>query len=298
MRSLSSMASGLVLSYLYFSLLLIPTAEATITLRQASPSATAPAVAGSTALSVSSQANIVQQVLIPAIRTLVAAPLRILHQLYLEVRDFLATHNFRQMFDVGMINQMMTIVPKRITEYWTTFREVETACVRRTLCDLADHTSTRVPHWFNQILTIYFTTFSQNSQYYQAVLNGLVSHNCPAVYPDCDPSAFMNRLSGNVGQSVNATIAPVRDAFNNLVAVTAATIETVTTGGMAGILNPQQQRPPVSPQRIDEERNDQVGRRPAFDPNNNNEAMLRDEQIRPRPPVARFDRMPIMQPRF
>lgn len=308
MRSLSSIASGLVLSYLYFSLLLIPSAEATITIRQApTPSATTGAAAASTALSIPGQTNIMQ-VLLPAARTLIAAPLKIMHQLYLEIRAFLATHNFRQMFDVGVINQLVTVVPKRIQEYWVAFHEVETACVRRTLCDLADHTSKRVPHWFNQILTIYFTTFSQNSQYYQAVLNGLVSHNCPAVYPDCDPSAFMNRLTGNVGQSFNATVAPVREAFANLMAVTAATIDTVASGGMSGILNNPQQRPspPVAPaaaasavERIDDERREQDGRRPAFNEADNEEESFREDQRRPsRPPVARFDRMPAMNGRF
>src|SRR5699024_4692026 len=100
----------------------------------------------------------------------------------------------RDLFDVTFLRQSLQRLPARLLDYWTTFTDMEFECIRRTLCDLADFTTRHVPQWFNQILVIYFNTFSANNDYYQAVTNGLVTHTCPLIYNRCDPKSFMDRI--------------------------------------------------------------------------------------------------------
>lgn len=174
-----------------------------------------------------STVNSLQNILYPALQSLVTAPLKLLQELIREIRVYLQEHNFRELLDLNFLRQSFQRFPQRISTYWHTFTEMEFHCIRRTFCDLSDYTSHRVPAWINQILVIYFSTFSQNNAYYQAVTNGLVTHNCHLVYAECEPKAFLSRLSGNMSQSLATTMEPIRDAINELVHVTAATLDSL-----------------------------------------------------------------------
>lgn len=159
----------------------------------------------------------------PTIRALVQAPVKMIQELIIEIREFLSTHNFSEMLDTTFIRSIVQRLPERAGRYWMSFLELESECIQRTLCDVADFTTHQVPQWVKQILLVYFTTFNENI-YFEAINNGLIAHNCQAKFSQCDPNSFLSKLSNNVSDSIHTTVSPIKDALNDLVNVTLSTL--------------------------------------------------------------------------
>lgn len=191
-----------------------------MTIRQSAAAATG------TALSTKTSTGLMQSVVLPALRTMVHTPIKMIQQFLTDLRALIQNHSMGDVFDVRLVNQLVTKLPLRLTAYWQTFQTVEMECITRTLCDLSEYTSPRIPSWLHQILVIYFTTFSQGNVYYQSLANGMINHNCAAFYAECDPSSFFTRISSNVTASVNSTMAPLKDALHELAQVTMTTLRS------------------------------------------------------------------------
>lgn len=183
----------------------------------------------STALATSSSSSAMvtlSNLVLPTIRAIIQAPVKMLQELMMEFREFMSTHNFSEMLDTTFIRALLQRLPERIGKYWVSFLELESECIQRTLCDLADFTTHHVPQWVRQIMLIYFTTFNQNI-YFEAINNGLIAHNCQAKFTQCDPNSFLSRISNNMSQSLHTTVEPIRVAFNELINVTVSTLDSI-----------------------------------------------------------------------
>ena len=55
----------------------------------------------------------------------------------------------------------------------------------------------------------------------------MTSHQCATLYSECDPEKFLNQLRSNVTETITTTAAPMLDAFNDLVTVTASTLNSL-----------------------------------------------------------------------
>lgn len=185
----------------------------------------------STALTTASSSNAMitlSNLILPTIRAIIQAPVRLIQELISEIRLFLSSHNFTEMLDAKFLRTLLQRLPERIGHYWLTFVEMENECIQRTLCDVADFTTHHVPHWVKQILLIYFTTFNQNV-YFEAINNGLIAHNCQAKFSQCDPNSFLSRLSNNMSQSIHTTVEPIRVAFSEFVNVTVSALDSMAS---------------------------------------------------------------------
>ncbi|KAH9426821.1 hypothetical protein DERP_002921 [Dermatophagoides pteronyssinus] len=194
--------------------------------RQTDSSSTA--LATSSSSSTSNAMITLTNIILPTMRAIIQAPIRLLQELIVEIRLFLSSHNFSEMLDAKFLRTLLQRLPERIGHYWLTFVEMENECIQRTLCDVADFTTHHVPHWFKQIMLVYFTTFNQNV-YFEAINNGLIAHNCQAKFSQCDPNSFLSRLSNNMSQSIHTTVEPIRVAFSELVNVTVSTLDSMSS---------------------------------------------------------------------
>ncbi|KAI7692661.1 hypothetical protein SSS_06356, partial [Sarcoptes scabiei] len=165
-------------------------------------------------------------IVLPTIRAIIQTPIKLLHQLFLELRHFLNSRNLSDLMDTKFIGSLAERIPDRARHYWFSFVELESECIQRTLCDMADFTAHHLPHWGKQIMLIYFTTFTPN-KYFEAINNGLIAHNCQAKFTQCDPNSFLSRISNNMTQSIHSTVSPIRVAFNELVNATVSTLDTL-----------------------------------------------------------------------
>ena len=190
-----------------------------------------------------------------------------------ELNQMFKNRDFRELLDIQLIKQIFSKAPKRLLGYYDTLISIESQCLKRTVCDVAAFTSTRIPKWFEQILVIYFTTFSEEKPYYKVVFHGLSVKDCALVYPDCNPEEFLERLRSNITQTVVTTVAPFKTALQEF----DASLELPTPiSARPNINRPVQQHRPV-----------QQGRPEAFDnqededDSQNNEADEMNQHSRP-----------------
>jgi len=155
-----------------------------------------------TSLAAGSSRTTFRQILLDAFRQLLAAPMKIMKTLIREVRNFFRGHNLTEFYDVKVLKHILSRAPKRLLAYYDALVGLEHNCLQRTVCDVAEYTSHRVPKWVGQIAFIYFNTFAQQRPYYEVIVQGLTVRNCAALYTECDPEMFIERLRNNV---VNAT---------------------------------------------------------------------------------------------
>lgn len=175
----------------------------------------------------STSVGTLRKILIPAIQSLIGAPLRLFRQLIAEIGNFLRSHNFRELYDIKFLQSMFSRLPNRLFTYWDTLMSMEQQCIHRTLCDLADYTSGQIPKWAEQIALVYLNAFSHSNQYYQVIVHGLTAHKCAIMYDECDPDQFLNRIRTNVSHTIVTTVNPMTDAFNHLINVTSSTIDSL-----------------------------------------------------------------------
>ena len=110
------------------------------------------------------------KILLPAMRSLVGAPLRLFRQLLVEVIAFLRGHRFYEIYDLRFWQKIAARLPDRATTYWHTLVSRESQCVQRSVCEGAELSSRRTPKWFQQIALIYLNTFSEVHPYYSVAI--------------------------------------------------------------------------------------------------------------------------------
>lgn len=167
--------------------------------------------------------------LLSASQSLVGSPLRLLRQLLAELVTFLRSHRFMEIYNINFWRTVAARLPARVSTYWSTLIAMESQCAQRTICDLANLASTRLPKWSQQIALVYLNTFAETHPYYTVAIHGLTAQTCSPLYAECDADAFLARVRGNVSESIEATVAPLRDALNQLATVASVTINSLAT---------------------------------------------------------------------
>ena len=203
--------------------------------RQAAPSSTGNNNNVNTSLALATPGHSgpsASEILLPAMRTLVGGPLRLLRQLAAELATFLRAHRPLplQLYDHRFWGSVATALPARASAYWSALVSMESSCARRTVCDLAELASRRLPKWAQQAVLFYLNAFAETNEYYGVAIAGLTLKNCRASFEDCDVDRFFARLQGNVTEAIKATVGPVGAAFADLVEVASTTMRSIVTG--------------------------------------------------------------------
>ncbi len=200
--------------------------------RQAAPSSTNGINNTSLALATPGHSGpTASEILLPAMRTLVGGPLRLLRQLAAELVAFLRAHRPLplQLYDHRFWGSVATALPARASAYWSALVSMESSCARRTVCDLAELASRRLPKWAQQAVLFYLNAFAETNEFYGVAISGLTLKNCRS-FEDCDADRLFARLQGNVTEAIKATVGPVGAAFADLVEVASTTMRSIVTG--------------------------------------------------------------------
>ncbi len=201
--------------------------------RQAAPSSTGNNNNAHTSLALATPGHSgpsASEILLPAMRTLVGGPLRLLRQLAAELATFLRAHRLpMQLYDHRFWQQVATALPARASAYWSALVSMESSCARRTVCDLAELASRRLPKWAQQAVLFYLNAFAETNEFYGVAISGLTLKNCRS-FEDCDADRLFARLQGNVTEAIKATVGPVGAAFADLVEVASTTMRSIVTG--------------------------------------------------------------------
>lgn len=197
--------------------------------RQSPPVVPAPPPAASSTSLALSTGPTASQILLPAMQALVGGPLRLLRQLASELVTFLRAHRPAQLSDLRFWQSVAVQLPSRASTYWHALVSMESQCAQRTVCDLAELASRRLPKWAQQGVLFYLNAFSETNDYYRVAISGLTMKRCATDFADCDVERFFGRLQGNVTEAIKATMAPVGAALADLVDVTSTTMRSMVS---------------------------------------------------------------------
>jgi len=127
--------------------------------------------------------------LYPTLHRALMAPFTLLAHVFRDVMKFYEHKSLTQLFSFSSIRSAVMSSPQQLSHYWGRLMDMEVQCMYRTICDLADFMSGRIPFWAQQLTGVYFTSNSATSPYYRAVANGMINHNCADYYGQCSLSA-------------------------------------------------------------------------------------------------------------
>jgi len=123
--------------------------------------------------------------LYPTLHRALWAPFSLLAHVFRDVMKFYEHKSLTQFFSLSSLRSAVMSTPQQLSHYWARLMAMEEQCMYRTICDLADFMSGRLPFWAQQLTGVYFTSNSATSPYYRAVANGMINHNCADYYSQC-----------------------------------------------------------------------------------------------------------------
>ena len=150
-----------------------------------------------------------RKIILHAFRSVMGAPVQLIRRLAIEIINLIHSHTFRDTLSANNFQQLTAQLPDRLFTYWKVFTEMESQCMNRTICDLSDYTARRLPKWAEQMWLIYLNVFASENSFYTVAINGITTHQCAIMYPECDAEKFLTRIQTNVTESFFSTIASV-----------------------------------------------------------------------------------------
>ena len=185
-----------------------------------------------------------RKILLPALKSLVGAPIKLISRLAMEVMNFIRSHSLRELYDTKLLQKLVIQLPDQLSTYWKMLAEMESQCMSRTICDLSDYTSRRLPKWVEQIWLIYLNAFAFENSYYTVAINGITTHKCSLIYSECDADQFIARIQANITQSISNSVGPMRDVLIELVNnATTSTLSSLITLNSGDIPEPENVNP-------------------------------------------------------
>jgi len=142
--------------------------------------------------------------LYPTLHSALMAPFNIMTRVLRDGLKFYEHKSLTQMLSLSSMRSMVMSAPQALARYWRTLMDMEQQCAYRTICDLAAFMAPRLPFWANQLAGVYFTSHSQDSEYFRAVANGMINRNCGDYYGKCSLATATGAFA-----SAPATGAPV-----------------------------------------------------------------------------------------